>query len=101
MDWYTSTDDDLALLTDSTLDDYTDGLPTSYDLTQWMYSEDYPLSLLTDAQMDDLIDGRTPARAPWHCSLKVADTMTVKCADTVAIRLKDRIKINVHGGDAL
>lgn len=93
MDWFTSTDSDLALLEDSTLDDYTDGLPTSYDLTQWMYSEDYPLSLLTDAQMDDLIDGRTPARVPWHCSLKLADT--------VSLKLPDMTKINVHGGDAL
>lgn len=93
MDWYNSTDEDLALLEDATLDDYADGLPTSYDLTQWMYSEDYPLSLLTDAQMDDLIDGRTPARAPWHCSLKLADT--------VSLKLPDMTNINVHGGDAL
>lgn len=93
MDWYTSTDSDLALLTDSTLDDYVDGLPTSYDLTQWMYAEDYPLSLLTDAQMDDLIDGRTPARVPWHCSLKLADTVTLKIPDMAII--------SVHGGNSL
>ena len=41
MDWFTSTDSDLAVLEDSTLDDYTDGIPDSYDLTQWYGSQDY------------------------------------------------------------
>ena len=66
MDWYTSTDSDLALLTDSTLDDYTDGIPDSYDLTQWYGSQDYPLSTLDDSEMEDLVDGRAPLLTPWH-----------------------------------
>lgn len=93
MDWYTSTDSDLALLEDATLDDYVDGIPDSYELTQWYGSQDYPLSTLDDAEMADLIDGRTPARVPWHCSLKLADTVTLK--------LPEMAQINVHGGNSL
>ncbi len=37
--------------------------------------------------------GTSTARAPWHCSLKLADT--------VSLKLPDMTKINVHGGDAL
>lgn len=37
--------------------------------------------------------GTSSARAPWHCALKLTDTVTIKLADMV--------KINVHGGDAL
>ena len=65
-DWYTSTDTDLAVLEDSTLDDYTDGIPDTYDLTQWYGSQDYPISTLTDDEMDDLVDGRQPAFVPFH-----------------------------------
>lgn len=101
MDWYTSTDSDLAVLEDSVLDDYADGIPDSYDLTQWYGSQDYPLSTQTDAEMALLVDEEVRARVPWHCTLKVSDKVALKVADTVAIRLKDRIKINVHGGDAL
>ena len=66
MDWFTSTDSDLAVLEDSTLDDYTDGIPDSYELTQWYGSQDYPISTLTDSEMADLIDGRTPYFTPFR-----------------------------------
>ena len=66
MDWYTSTDDDLALLTDSTLDSYTDGLPDTYDITQWYGAQDYPLSTLDDAAMALVVDGNPPIFVPFH-----------------------------------
>ena len=73
-DWYSTNDSDLALLEDSTLDDYTDGIPDSYDLTQWYGSQDYPLSTLDDAEMADLIDGRAPLGPPWHIkSVTISD----------------------------
>ena len=66
MDWFNITDSDLAVLEDSTLDSYVDGIPDSYDLTQWYGSQDYPISTLTDSEMDDLVDGRQPAFVPFH-----------------------------------
>ena len=66
MDWCTSTDSDLAVLEDSTLDAYVDGLPNSYDITQWLGSEDYPLSTVTDTDMADMVDGNPPLYVPFH-----------------------------------
>ena len=66
MDWYTSTDEQLALLEDSTLDDYVDGLPDSYDIAQWHGAQDYPLSTLDDAEMALVVDGNPPIFVPFH-----------------------------------
>lgn len=66
MDWYTSTDSDLALLEDATLGDYTDGLPDSYDIAQWYGAQDYPLSTLDDAEMALVVDGNPPIFVPFH-----------------------------------
>jgi len=41
------------------------------------------------------------AKVPWHCAIKVSDTVETKLADTVSLKLPDMAKINVHGGDAL
>lgn len=76
MDWFTSTDSDLALLEDSTLDNYVDGLPDSYDLTQWYGSQDYPLSTLDDSEMADLVDGRAPLFTPWHGTVIVSTLLS-------------------------
>ena len=76
MDWFTSTDADLALLEDATLGDYTDGLPDSYDLTQWYGSQDYPLSTLDDSEMADLVDGRAPLLTPWHGTVIVSTLLS-------------------------
>lgn len=76
MDWFTSTDSDLAVLEDSTLDDYTDGIPDSYELTQWYGSQDYPISTLTDDEMDDLVDGRQPLFTPWHGTVIISTILS-------------------------